>query len=246
MSADSAEELDALRASGAVVAEALRQMRRAACPGVTTGELDAIAAGVLRRAGARSAPQLDYGFPGTTCISVNEEAVHGVPGPRRLRDGDLVKLDVTVELDGFYTDACESVVVGRGRKSAHRLVATARAALRQAIAAATAGAPLNAIGAAIETTVTARGYAVCTELSGHGIGRRIHEPPTVLSYFDPALDEPLTDGLVLAVEPIIAAGDGAVTETGDGWTYRTVDGSLAAHAEHTLVVRDGRPLVLTA
>jgi methionyl aminopeptidase len=246
MSADTIEEVDALRATGAVVAEALRAMRRAVRPGVTTRELDDIAAAVFRRAGARSGPQLDYGFPAATCISVNDEAVHGVPGPRRLREGDLVKLDVTAELDGFYADACESVVVGRGRGSSLALAAAARDALRDAIAVATSGAPLNAIGAAVESTVAARGYAVCAELAGHGIGRRIHEPPTVPSYFDPSLTEPLTDGLVLTIEPIIAAGAGDVMEAGDGWTYRTADGSLSAHAEHTLVVRDGRPLVLTA
>jgi len=246
MSADTAEELDALRATGAVVAETLRAMRRAVRPGITTRELDAIATTVFRRAGARSGPQLDYGFPGTTCISVNDEAVHGIPDDRRLREGDLVKLDVTAELDGFYADACVSVVVGRGRKRTHDLIAAARDALRNAIAVATTGAPLNAIGAAVESTVTSRGYSVCTDLAGHGIGRHIHEPPTVPSYYVDHLLQPLTDGLVLTIEPIIAAGTGDVAEAGDGWTYRTADGSLSAHAEHTLVVRDGRPLILTA
>jgi methionyl aminopeptidase len=218
MSADTAEELDALRAAGAVVAETIRAMRRAVRPGVTTRELDDVAAAVFRRVGARSGPQLDYGFPGMTCISVNDEAVHGIPRGRRLREGDLVKLDVTAELDGFYADACESVVVGRGRKSTLSLIAAARDALRNAMAVATTGAPLNAIGAAIESTVNARGYSVRAELNG----------------------------LVLTIEPIIAAGAGAITEAGDGWTHRTADGSLSAHAEHTLVIREGRPLVLTA
>jgi methionyl aminopeptidase len=246
MSADTAEELEALRAAGAVVAETIRAMHRAVRPGVTTRELDDVAAAVFRRAGARSGPQLDYGFPGVTCISVNDEAVHGIPRGRQLREGDLVKLDVTAELDGFYADACESVVVGRARKSTLSLIAAARDALRNAMAVATTGAPLNAIGAAVESTVNPRGYSVCAELNGHGIGRRIHEPPTVPASFDPSLTQPLTEGLVLTIEPIIAAGAGAITEADDGWTYRTADGSLSAHAEHTLVIREGRPLVLTA
>jgi methionyl aminopeptidase len=229
-----------------VVAVVLRELRRRVQPGVTTGELDALAGRVFARHGARSAPKLVYDAPSEIFISVNDEAVHGVPGRRRLRRGDLVKLDVTAELDGFYADACESVVVGRGRKSTLSLIAAARDALRNAMAVATTGAPLNAIGAAVESTVDARGYSVCTELNGHGIGRRIHEPPTVPAYFDPTLTQRLTEGLVLTIEPIIAAGAGAITEDDDGWTYRTADGSLSAHAEHTLVIREGRPLVLTA
>ena len=239
------EELEALRAVGRVVADALRQMRRHARPGVTTAELDAIGARGFRRAGARSGPQLDYGFPGTSCISVNDEAVHGIPGRRRLRDGDLVKLDVTAELDGFYADACVSVPVGRLRPAAGGLARTARTALVDGLAAARAGAPLNAIGAAVEKRVTADRAAVCTELMGHGIGRRIHEPPHVPNHFVPGWTQPLTDGLVLTVEPIVSAGSGAVEATGDGWTVRTADRALSAHAEHTIVVTGGAPIVLT-
>jgi methionyl aminopeptidase len=246
MSIETAEELEALRAAGRVVAEALRAMRRAVRPGVSTGELDVVGARVLGRAGARSGPQLDYGFPGVTCISVNDEAVHGIPGARRLRDGDLVKLDVTAELDGFYADACVSVPVGRPRPRALRLAETAQRALADGMRAARAGAPLNAIGAAVERSTAARGHAICGELMGHGIGRRIHEPPNVPNRFLPALTEPLTDGLVLTIEPIVSAGSGAVRETGDGWTVRTADGALSAHAEHTIVIRRGAPLVLTA
>jgi methionyl aminopeptidase len=245
MSIETQEELDALRAAGRVVAEALRTMRRAVRPGVTTAELDAIGGRVFRRHGARSGPQLDYDFPGVNCISVGDEAVHGIPGPRRLRDGDLVKLDVTAELDGFYADACVSVPVGRARAETMRLVASARRALDDALGVATAGAPLNAIGATVERTVTGRGHSVCAELNGHGIGRRIHEDPTVPNHYVEALNEPLTEGLVLTIEPIISAGSGAVVPDRDGWTIRTADGALSAHAEHTLVITAGRPLVLT-
>lgn len=170
----------------------------------------------------------------------------GIPSRRRLRDGDLVKLDVTAELDGFYADACVSVSVGRSRPTATRLAATARSALDNAMRAAHAGAPLNAIGAAVEETVVARGHAVCTDLMGHGIGRRIHEPPHVPNHYLPRLSDNLTEGLVLTIEPIIAAGRGAVREAGDGWTVSTADGALSAHVEHTVVITHAKPLVLTA
>jgi methionyl aminopeptidase len=245
MSVETEEELARLRAVGRVVADAIRAMRREVRPGVSTTELDDVAARVFDRAGARSGPQLDYGFPGVTCISVNDEAVHGIPGPRRLRAGDLVKLDVTAELDGFYADACMSVPVGGSAARAAALAKTARLALDRAMGVARAGAPLNAIGATVEREVSARGHAVCTELTGHGIGRRIHEPPTVPSYYVPSLSQPLTPGLVLTIEPIVSAGSGDVVETADGWTVRTADGAMSAHAEHTIVVTAGDPVVLT-
>jgi methionyl aminopeptidase len=246
MSIETAEELERLRAVGRVVARAMRAMREQVRAGVTTAELDEVGAKVFRAAGARSGPQLDYGFPGVNCISVNEEAVHGIPGKRRLRDGDLVKLDVTAELDGFYADACVSVPVGRARPEAVQLVRSAKAALADGMAAARAGAPLNAIGKAVERKVCGDGNSVCAELLGHGIGRQIHEPPNVPAVYVPWLSQPLTEGLVLTIEPIIAAGSGAVREAGDGWTMRTSDGSLSAHAEHTMVITTGKPIVLTA
>jgi methionyl aminopeptidase len=246
VSIETVEELEGMRAAGRVVAAALRAMREAVRPGVSTGELDEVGGSVFRAAGARSGPQLDYGFPGVNCISVNDEAVHGIPGERRLRDGDLVKLDVTAELDGFYADACVSVPVGAVRPEVAGLVGTAEAALADGIAAATAGAPLNAIGAAVDRTVRRGGHAVCKELAGHGIGRRIHESPDVPSFYDPRLSQALTEGLVLTIEPIIATGTGAIRGADDGWTFCTSDGTLSAHAEHTLVITGGAPLILTA
>lgn len=245
MSVETEEELAALRAAGRVVAAAIRAMRRAVRPGVSTAELDAVGAREFARAGARSGPQLDYGFPGVTCISVNDEAVHGIPGPRRLREGDLVKLDVTAELDGFYADACVSVPVGGGAARAASLAKTARLALDAALGVASAGTPMNAIGATVSRTVTDRGHAVCADLTGHGIGRRIHEPPNVPNVFVAELDQPLTTGLVMTIEPIISAGSGEVVEAADGWTFRTADHALSAHAEHTIVITTGAPIVLT-
>ena len=246
MSVNSPDELRALQAAGRVVAATIRAMRRAVRPGITTAELDAIAGREFARAGARSGPQLDYGFPGVTCISVNEEAVHGIPGRRRLRRGDLVKLDVTAELDGFYADACRTVVAGDGRPQALRLIRTAEEALSEALRVTTAGQPLNTIGATVQRIVEGRGYSVCEGLMGHGIGRRIHEEPDVPNQYEPELSQPLTEGLVITIEPLVAAGGPQVRLARDGWTVRTADRSLAAHAEHTIVVRDGAPLVLTA
>jgi methionyl aminopeptidase len=245
MSIDTPEELAAMRAAGKVVAEAMEAMRRSVRPGVTTAELDAIAGRVFADAGARSGPQLDYDFPGVTCISVNDEAVHGIPGKRKLNDGDLVKLDVTAELNGFYADACISVPVGKPRRQNTRLVAAAEAALADGMKAARAGAPLNAIGTAVDATVSARGASVCRQLIGHGIGRRIHEAPDVPNFRVPELTQPLTEGLVLTIEPIIAAGTGWVRDAGDGWTMRTSDGTTSAHVEHTMVITKGDPILLT-
>jgi len=245
MSVSTPEELAMLKAVGRVVARTLRELRGRVRPGVTTAELDAHAARIFAAHGARSGPQLDYNFPGTICISVGDEAVHGVPGERRLRDGELVKLDVTAELDGFYADACRTVAVGKARPAALKLGATAESALKRGMAVATAGATINDIGIAVQTEVERRGFSVCADLTGHGIGRRIHEEPTVYSVARPGDSPVLTEGLVLTIEPIIAAGDGAIESDGR-WLIRTADGSLSAHAEHTLVVTDGAPLVLTA
>jgi methionyl aminopeptidase len=244
VSIDSPDELAGLRAAGRVVAEAIREVARRVRPGVTTAELDAVAAQVFARHGARSGPQLDYDFPGTICLSVDDEAVHGIPGPRRLREGQLLKIDVTAELNGFYADACRTVPVGKVKPREQRLMAASQSALKRGLEAATAGANVGAIGAAVNREVTRRGFAVCEELSGHGIGRRIHEEPDV-----PNIDwdgPELTEGLVITIEPIIAAGEGDVYMDDDGWTVKTMDGSASAHFEHTVVITDGAPILVTA
>jgi methionyl aminopeptidase len=246
MSVETPEELERLKAAGGVVAHAIRVMRAHARAGVSTLELDEIGARVFKQAGARSGPQLDYGFPGVNCISVNDEAVHGIPGKRRLRDGDLLKLDVTAELDGFYADACVTVAIGNAARSTHRLAAASRTALNRALGAARTGVPINHLGRVIHASVSGSGFAVCTDLMGHSIGRRIHEEPNIPNYEAPGFDQPLTDGLVITIEPIIAAGTGAVRTTSDGWTVKTRDGSYAAHSEHTVVITAGSPLILTA
>jgi methionyl aminopeptidase len=246
MSIDSDEDLEGLRAAGRVVADALREMRARVAPGVTTAELDRVGAEVFAAAGARSGPNLAYGFPGVNCISVNDEAVHGIPGPRVLRGGDLVKLDVTAELNGYWADACVTVGVGRVATVRRRMVAATHDALERGLATARAGATTREVGAAIEREVTAHGYAVCPALSGHGIGRWIHEEPTVPNYDEPSLSATLTAGMVITIEPIVSAGSGEVVQADDGWTIRTSDGAWSSHVEHTIVVTGGEPIVITA
>ena len=246
MSIKTAEELAGMRRVGALVARTLRELRREVRPGIATGELDAYAARIFASEGARSGPQLTYDFPGTICISVNEEVVHGIPGARRLREGDLVTLDVTPELDGFLADAAVTVPVGQPRPEARRLLRAADRCLAAAVGAAGAGAPLRSIGRATETAARSSGAAVFPELRGHGIGRRLHEPPTVPNVDMPGLRRPLNRGLVLAIEPMLTFGRPELVHGDDGWTISTADGSLSAHAEHTVMIDDARPLVLTA
>lgn len=246
MSIDDEADLAGMLAAGRVVRAALDAMRAGVCAGVTTAELDRIAARVFERARARSAPMLVYGFPGATCISVNEEIVHGIPSRRVLRDGDLVKLDVTVEKDGYMADAALTVGVGSVAIEARALVDCAERALAAGMAAARVGARVRAIGRVVERVVRTDGFQVVRALTGHGIGRTIHEDPLVPNYDDPDSDALLTEGLVITIEPIIATGSGRMVELDDGWTLVTADRGLAAHAEHTIVIRDGAPQVLTA
>jgi len=235
-----------LEAAGTVVRLTLDALAAAVAPGVSTAELDTVAAGIFAAHGARSAPRLVYGFPGTVLISVNDEVVHGVPGPRRIRRGDVVKLDVTVERDGYMADAARTVVVDGGSAEAQRLADCAARAFEAALDVATAGHKVREIGRAVERCVRAEGFTVIRGLTGHGIGRTIHEPPAVPNHFDPWQQDVLTEGLVLTIEPIICAGGEAVMQDDDGWTVRTRDGSLAAHHEHTMVITRGRPEILTA
>jgi methionyl aminopeptidase len=258
MSIKTPEELAGMKIAGRIVRRMLEAMKAGVHPGVTTQELDAIGARVMREHGARSAPSLVYGFPGVSCISVNEEIVHGIPGPRKLREGDLLKLDVTIEKDGFMADAAETVIVTGERSGelesasaqpagvAQQMIECARAAFDAAMSVARAGNRIVDIGAAVEAEVHKSGFFVVRELCGHGIGRTIHEHPNVPNYADPNMRGMLTEGLVITVEPIIASRSGKAYLSRDGWTMRTVDQGLAAHHEHTLVITSGEPLLLTA
>ena len=239
-------DLAAMRRVGQLVARTIAHMRAELAPGVTTAELDAAAARFARAAGARSAPQLAYDFPGFTCISVNEQIVHGVPGSRTLRPGDVVKLDVTLELDGYMADSAVTAVVPPVAPEARRLQRAARVAFNQGLAAARAGSRLRDVGQAVEAAARREGAVVIRELTGHGIGRRIHEPPTVPNWADPAAHQELREGMVIALEPMLTSVPVRVVEEADGWTLRTHNRVLAVHHEHTIVIRRGAPLVLTA
>ena len=240
------EELTGMRAAGTVVCHMLEAMKRSVTSGITTAELDEVGAKVMREHGARSAPALVYKFPGVSCISVNEEAVHGIPGQRKLQDGDLVKLDVTVEKDGFMADAAVTVSVGVATEEKQRLMSCAERAFKLAMLVARAGSRVSEIGRVVEHEVQRCGFSVIRELGGHGIGRTIHEQPSVPNYRDPGEQRLLKKGLVITVEPIIAAGAGTVSLARDGWTVRTTDGTASAHYEHTLMITEEEPVILTS
>ena len=246
MTITSSSDLAGMQRVGNLVARTLAHMRAAVAPGVTTERLDQAGERFARAEGARSAPQLTYDFPGFTCISVNDEIVHGIPGPRVLRPGDVVKLDVTLELDGFMADSAVTVLVPPGSDDGRLLQRAARIAFNRGLAAARAGSRLSDVGAAVEAAAQREGVSVVRELGGHGIGRRIHESPSVPNWADPGAREVLREGLVIALEPMVSTRAARVVEEPDGWTLRTHNRSLAAHHEHTIVIRNGAALILTA
>src|SRR5262245_265712 len=245
MTIDGPDDLAGLRRAGQVVAEARDAMLAAIAPGVTTADLDAVGRHILRAHGARSAP-LSVGFPAATCVSVNDEAAHGIPSPARvLRAGDLVNVDVSAELDGYWADTGASAPVGEVAPAARRLVDATREAQREAMAAARAGRPLRHIGRAVQRCARRRGFSVIANLAGHGVGADLHEGPSVPSIEDPGDRTILWEGLVLAVGPFLATGaTHAWTDPRDGWTLRTNDDGRATQFGHTLVLTRGRPLLL--
>jgi methionyl aminopeptidase len=247
MTIASTAELEGMQRVGRLVARTIREMRAAVRAGITTAELDGIGARFATASGARSAPRMTYDFPGFTCISVNEQVVHGVPGSRALVDGDLVTLDVTLELDGFLADSAVTVPVGRVSPEAQRVMRAARMAFERGRDAAVAGRSLRHVGSVVERTAGAEGSHVFRTLAGHGIGRQLHEDPMVPNWADPTSHEVLHEGLVIALEPMVSARPARVVEEADGWTLRTHNRVLSAHHEHTLMIRrDQPPLVLTA
>jgi methionyl aminopeptidase len=246
MSIETIADWKGLKEAAHVARLTLDRLAERVRPGVTTGELDLEAAKLFAAHGARSAPALVYGFPGTVLISINDEIVHGIPGSRCIRAGDIVKIDVTVEKNGYVADAARSVVVEPGSDTAHRLVACAAAAFDAALSVARVGVRVNEIGRAVEREVRRRGFSVVAGLTGHGVGRTIHEEPSVPNQYHAFQKDVLTEGLVITIEPMVSAGSGRPVQDADGWTLRTSDGSLSAHHEHTLVITRRAPIVLTA
>ncbi len=245
MSIDGPQDVDGLRRAGAAVAAARDRMAREVRPGVTTRELDAIGREVLAQHGARSAPQLAYSFPGVTCISVNDELAHGIPSERRLEDGDVVNIDVSAELDGYWADSGASYPVGNVAPRLRSLLHTTRQALDDAIREVRAGAPGPNLGRAVARRPDRAGFRVERALRGHGGGRNIHEPPNVPNTFDQRNADVLREGLVITIEPFLTTGATSIYEADDGWTLRTPDGSIGAQFEHTLIVTRGEPMIVT-
>ena len=215
-------------------------------PGMTTAELDALGARLLARAGARSAPRLAYGFPGSTCISINEETAHGVPGDRVIRKGDVVNVDVSAELDGYYADTGGTRIVPPSTRAKDALCAATLAALDAGLAVARAGARVGAIGSAIEQVADAHGLRVIENLGSHGIGRRLHEAPEFIQgYDDPRDRRRLKEGMVITIEPFLSTRSRRLRQAADGWTLRGMPGNRSAQYEHTLVITRDVPLILT-
>ena len=241
-----AEQIAKMHDAGRIVAAMLAATRDAVRPGLTTGELDRIAADVLARAGAKSSFLGYYGYPATICTSVNEQIVHGIPGKRRLKDGDIVGIDAGAIVGGWHADAAITVPVGRISAQAEKLLAVTREALARGIAAAKIGNRLGDIGSAIQQYVEAEGFSVVRNYVGHGIGNAMHEEPQVPNYGTADLGRVIKEGLCIAIEPMVNVGGVATRVLDDNWTVVTEDGSLSAHFEHTLACLPDGPIVLTA
>lgn len=245
MSIESQADLDGLSRAGKVVAHTLSAMEQAIAVGITTQELDDIARQSLESYGARPTPKDELGFPGYSCISINDEAVHGIPSARRIQADDIVKLDVTAHLAGYVADAARTVVVEPKTSDRLRLARASRSAFAKGIATAQVGKRTDDVGAAIESETKRNGFRVIRALCGHGVGRKMHEAPAVPNYREPKMSAPLTHGLVITIEPIICNGNGRAYEAKDGWTVKTSDGSAAAHFEETVLITRNGPRVLT-
>jgi methionyl aminopeptidase len=239
------DEIEAIRGAAKLVARTLERLGREIRPGVTTAELDQIAEQFIREQGGRPAFKGYRGFPASICPSINEEVVHGIPGPRELREGDIVGIDVGVERGGYFGDAAVSFPVGRVSDEAERLLAVTREALGHGIAQARAGNRVGDISHAVQAHVEHHGFSVVRTLVGHGIGREMHEEPQVPNYGAPARGPRLMVGHVLAIEPMVNRGGPDVVTREDGWTVVTKDGSLSAHFEHTVAVGVEGPDILS-
>ncbi len=246
----SRRELAEMREVGVQTAEILLILREKARPGVTTGELDEVAGAELKRRGLQS-PFLGYApgglppYPAVLCVSVNEEIVHGIPGSRELREGDILSLDFGVEHRGFHGDSAVTVPIGEVDEDARALIEATRDSLYEGVAQMVPGNRLSDIGAAVQKCAEAGGYSVVRQFVGHGIGRQMHEPPQVPNYGRPGRGQRLQQGMVLAVEPMVNMGSEEVQMLDDEWTAVTEDGQLSAHFEHTIAVTDDGPEILT-
>jgi methionyl aminopeptidase len=239
-------EVQLMRRAGRIVAGLLAHLATLIRPGLRTKELDDASGAYLRRAGAVPAFLHYRGFPATICVSVNEEVVHGIPGERKLREGDLVSLDAGAVVDGLFADAAVTVPVGAVSPQARRLSETTKRALEEGIAAASVGHRLSDISHTVQRIVEGAGFGVVRDFVGHGIGRALHEEPPVPNFGPPNMGPRLRPGMVLAIEPMVTMGGYDVEILSDGWTVVTKDQSLAAHFEHTVAITEHGPEILTA
>ena len=247
MSIESDNDLEALRKIGKIVAQCLQFMSESLEPGITTLELDELGRLFLEKHGAQSAPQLTYQFPGTTCISVNEQAAHGIPSAKKvLKAGDLVNIDVSAELGGYFADTGGSFIIPPETRLKQRLCQVAKSALAKAMNEAKANHRLNRIGYSVEREARRNGFTVIENIGSHGVGRALHESPGFIqNYWDARDRRVLREGQVITIEPFVSSGANEVFETGDGWTLSTKRGIFTAQFEHTMVITKNKPLIMT-
>lgn len=242
----SQQEREKIRATGHIVAAILAELRAAVRPGITTAEINELTEAALQRNGARSSSLGYHGYPASLCTSVNEEVVHGIPGARVLQDGDIITLDLAAHFNGWHADSAITVPVGTVSPEAQRLLKVTEDALYRGIAAARAGNRLHDIGRAVQQFVEAAGFSVVRQYGGHGVGRSMHEDPQVLNYVEPAYpNQLLKPGMVIAIEPMVIMGKKETSVLDDDWTVVTVDGTYAAHFEHTVAITNNDADVLT-
>lgn len=240
-----AEEISLMRRCGSRLAMVMRELGAAIRPGMETAELDRIAEAAIRGAGMTPAFKGYRGYPATVCVSVNEEVVHGIPGRRILKEGDLVGLDIGAVLDGWFTDMAESFYLGDPPEDIRRFMDKSRGSLAKGIDKMRPGNRLGDVSAAVQKEVESNGYNVVRALVGHGIGRQMHEEPQVPNYGSAGTGPLIMEGMVFAIEPMVNKGTSSVRTLGDGWTVVTADGALSAHFEHTVAATAAGPEILT-
>ncbi len=243
----SERELDYLRAASRLVAEVLEELRKIiiSAPGITTKELDSLAESLILKRGAKPAFKGYRGFPSSLCTSVNEQVVHGIPGPYKLQSGDIISLDLGVKLNGYYGDAAITVGIGKVSNEVNRLLQVTEEALYKGIKQAKVKNRLSDISHAIQSHAEKSGFSVVRDLVGHGIGRALHEEPSIPNFGKPHLGPKLKRGMTFAIEPMVNMGKFEVETTKDNWTVVTKDGKPSAHFEHTIAIRGNKPEILT-
>ena len=241
----SQDEIAIMREGGRIVAETIQLLVERLRPGLVEEELDQIVRKEFRKRGVEPTFLGYLGYPATVCVSVNDEIVHGIPGAREIMDGDVVSIDLGCTYKGFVADSAITVGVGNVSAQAQRLIEVTREALWRGIGAARAGARIGDIGSAVQTYVESQGMSVVREYVGHGVGRQMHEDPQIPNYGTPGSGQVLRAGMVIAIEPMVNLGDWRTKKDADNWTVRTLDGTLSAHFEHTMAIRDGKAEVLT-